>query len=214
MKKRFGIAIIVLTLLAPTLQAQEQEESYKRHEIGVNAGLFSIAGGVWQGIGAFDDMARYSSYNSSKTSTALTLYGHYSLHYYYQLLSWMQLGVKATAEPLHIKYYTYEPDRTLGKESQKLFATFMPSVRFTYINKPKFRLYSGVDLGIRLYSNHYQNYRTEEDNSAVVESRMWLLGGAINVTPIGLTFGRSLYGLFETNLGYDSLIKVGIGYRF
>lgn len=211
MKKRFGIAVMILALLTPALQAQE--ESYKKNEIGINAGFFSTSGGIRYGIGGFGDIMDGFYYGGNR-NIGINLYGHYGMHYYHQLLRWLQLGVKATVEPMSIKQYEYGSKTKLAKETQKVFATLMPSVRFTYINKPKFRLYSGVDMGLRYYSRHDNNYKAEAENSAVEESRVQLISGAVNVTPIGMTFGSKLYGLFETNLGFDALLKIGIGYRF
>lgn len=211
MKKRFGIVVMILALLIPALHAQE-EESYKENEIGVNAGLFSTSGGIRYGfVNLFDPLGGF--YYSGRNMGTM-YYGHYGLHYYSQIFRWMQVGVKATVEPMHIKQYDSSNRNRVTKESQKVIAAVLPSIRFTYVNTPKFRLYSGVDMGIRYYGARETNYDADAENSAVEEVRMFNVGIGMNVTPIGMTFGRSLYGLFETNWGYDSMLKFGIGYRF
>ena len=81
----------------------------------------------------------------------------------------------------------------------------MPSVRFTYLNRPWVRLYSSVDVGVGFFLSSTGGSDGESRNKALF---------AFNVTPIGVSVGKKFYGLFELNAGYDAIVKVGIGARF
>ena len=81
----------------------------------------------------------------------------------------------------------------------------MPSVRFTYLNRPWVRLYSSVDVGVGFFLSSTGGSDGESGNKALF---------AFNITPIGVSVGKKFYGLFELNAGYDAIVKVGIGARF
>jgi hypothetical protein len=82
----------------------------------------------------------------------------------------------------------------------------MPSVRFTYLNRPWVRLYSGVDVGV--------GYFIDNKDNVSESTRSGNFFFAFNVTPIGVNVGKKFYGMFETNFGFDSVFKVGLGARF
>ena len=89
--------------------------------------------------------------------------------------------------------------------------SLMPSVRFTYLNRPWVRLYSGVDVGCAyLFSG--TTYYDSKTGSEKGENNNFLF--AFNITAFGVNVGKKFYGLFELNAGYDAIVKVGIGARF
>lgn len=66
--------------------------------------------------------------------------------------------------------------------------------RFTYINRPKLRLYSGISLGIIVFS---------------------CLLPTAELVPIGVSFGTKFFGFAEVGVGTDyNGCNFGIGYRF
>lgn len=169
------------------------------NEIGVNAGPFSFAGAFGIGtIGFFSALGSAFSHQPVE----MDLYGHYGIHYYYQVKPWCQVGIKTTVEGARNTRFSDTLHTSVSSIDRYLLISVMPSVRFTYLNRPWVRLYSGVDLGLGIFG-------TEGKDSS---SGDFLF--AFNVTAFGINVGKKFFGQFELNAGFDSFVKVGIGARF
>ncbi len=205
MKTRISIIIVMALVIFPQfLFSQESEmENYPHNEISVSAGtptgfgsfvgLFKAIGeGIAAGIGK-------SEYHTKHTGT-------YGIDYYYQMNSWLRVGGKAVYEG-----YNTTVNDTLGVVVDKYnisFVSVMPSVQFSYLNKKLVKLYSGVDLG----ASFILCPDKKEDGTPYTSCQAIF---AFNIVPIGIRVGNDkVYGLVETNLGYDAFIKAGIGVRF
>lgn len=208
--KRITILFLCFTLFFTTrLSAQNQphEHSPLHHEIGLDAGPASAIGGLIYGTaGVFQALGSALS----KTSTKMDWYGQYGIHYYYQAKWWCQVGVKFTAESARTTYYADTLQLIVRDRSTMSLFTLMPSVRFTYLNRPWVRLYSGADIGC-LY---FWNSDNKNDPSSDEGNKDSNFAFAFNVTPIGVNVGKQFYGMFELNFGFDSFVKLGIGCRF
>ena len=88
----------------------------------------------------------------------------------------------------------------------------MPSVHFTYLNRPWVRLYSGLDVGCAYFWSGSTSDNAKEDGNDGKKDNNFAF--AFNVTAFGVNVGKKFYGLFELNAGYDAIVKVGIGARF
>lgn len=202
MKKRIVISICVLIILCSQTLSAQKPHSDLYNEIGVDAGPVSIVGGVVYGtIGFWTAVGGGLSHKPVE----MNLYGCYNVHYYYQVTHWCQVGMKTVVEGSKLTYYTDTTKRVIDHVSQDVLLSFMPSVRFTYLNRPWVRLYSSVDVGVGFFLSSTGGSDGESGNKALF---------AFNVTPIGVSVGKKFYGLFELNAGYDAIVKVGIGARF
>ena len=202
MKKRIVISICVLIILCSQTLSAQKPHSDLYNEIGVDAGPVSIVGGVVYGtIGFWTAVGGGLSHKPVE----MNLYGCYNVHYYYQVTHWCQVGMKTVVEGSKLTYYTDTTKRVIDHVSQDVLLSFMPSVRFTYLNRPWVRLYSSVDVGVGFFLSSTGGSDGESGNKALF---------AFNITPIGVSVGKKFYGLFELNAGYDSIVKVGIGARF
>lgn len=88
---------------------------------------------------------------------------------------------------------------------------FTPSVRYAWIAKPVFQLYSGI--GISLYYNDYKaNVEMRLTNEVLKNTD---LKTSFQVTPLGLSIGKDVFVFGEVNLGgRTGLFVTGGGYRF
>ena len=78
---------------------------------------------------------------------------------------------------------------------------FTPSVNFHWLRKRSFTAYSGIGYSILLA-------KWPEG-----QARHWY--NLFQYTPIGITFGRSFYGLAELGFGPRYFpLRLGVGYRF
>ena len=206
------IAILLLVLWMPTfLNAQNRPvriHSDLHHELGISAGPNSIIGGTVYGtVGFFG--ALFSGLGHERTR--LDFYGEYGLHYYYQVKPWCQVGVKTTIDAAKMVTYTDTTYSTVSRSSTFLLLSVMASVRFTYLNRPWVRLYSGVDLGCGfLFTGEKSSSKSEEGKDSDNDNILF----AFNVTPIGVNVGKRFFGMAEINFGFDSWFKVGIGCRW
>lgn len=205
MKKSFLIGLCMVVMGIPYLQGQNQKvHSDLKHEIGVGGGFTSAMGFVIYGSIGFTE-AIFGGL--SKKPIDMKWYGQYGVNYHYQVKHWCQVGAKFTVESTKITRYTDTTKVLMQDVSKEFLCTFMPSVRFTYLNRPWVRLYSGVDVGIGYFVDNKKNSANE-----VTRSGNFFF--AFNVTPIGVNVGKKFYGMFETNIGFESVLKVGIGARF
>lgn len=206
MKTRaFVIGVIALVIFPQFLFSQESEiEDYPHNEISVSAGTptgFGSFVGLFKAIGEgiASGIDKNKDFHTKHTGT-------YGIDYYYQINSWLRVGGKAIYEG-----YNTTVNDSLGAVVDKYnisFVSVMPSVQFSYLNRKLVKLYSGVDLG----ASFILCPDKKEDGTPYTSCQTIF---AFNVIPIGIRVGNDkVYGLVETNLGYDAFIKAGIGVRF
>ena len=206
--KRIGIFIIICICFAQNLSAQKPHSDL-HNEIGVDAGPASIAGVLGYGtIGFFSALGSAFSHQPID----MQMYGHYGIHYYYQVKPWCQVGIKTTVELARTTHYTDTLRTKVSSVDHYALASVMPSVRFTYLNRPWVRLYSGVDVGFAYLWTGTTTYNGKSDSGEKGADNNFLF--AFNATIFGVNVGKKFYGLFELNAGFDAMIKVGIGARF
>lgn len=207
MKKLSLIIIILCVFFRPDLSAQKPHSDL-HHEIGVDAGPASIAGVLGYGtIGFFTALGSAFSHQPVE----LQMHGLYGVHYYYQVKPWCQVGVKATVELAKTTHFADTLRTVVTSIDHYALVSLMPSVRFTYLNRPWVRLYSGVDVGCA-YLWTGTTYKGKSGSDEKGQNNNFLF--AFNVTAFGVNVGKKFYGLFELNAGFDAMVKVGIGARF
>lgn len=193
MKKDLLLLIFLLLTFSSSLLAQHPHNEYK-NDIGITAGFRSMMG-----------LLR----NPVSPTIRHNPYGNYGLHYYYQVKHWCQVGVKVNSEISKRTIFEENRPYLVSKQDMLTHLSLMPSVRFSYLNRPWVRLYSGVDLGCGYFLCTPTKLDPNPENT--ISKRLYF---AYDVTPIGVEVGRKFYGLVETNIGYDSFVKAGIGFRF
>lgn len=115
----------------------------------------------------------------------------YDVTFRYYPKSWISVGLSA-GNSLHIY------------ENTGLRILVTPSVHFHWLRKSCFTAYSGIGYCIPTSIDDWEDPYYKKN---------WYQG--FQYTPIGITFGRSLFGLAE--LGYGPRyfpLRLGIGYRF
>ena len=202
------VHLICLSCFCHAMYAQKPH-SELRHEIGVDAGLASIVGVLGYGtIGFFSALGSAFSHHPID----MQMYGIYGVHYYYQVKPWCQIGVKMTVELAKTTCFADTMRAAVTAVDHYALVSLMPSVRFTYLNRPWVRLYSGVDVGCAYLWTGTTTYNGKSDSGEKGTDNNFLF--AFNATIFGVNVGKKFYGLFELNAGYDAMVKIGIGARF
>lgn len=138
---------------------------------------------------------------------ALKTSGGYALSYMYSPLRWLSVGLYAG--------YVCQWRPTLLRSTQEVLSTtterhlmLVPTVRFTYLNRPLVRLYSSIGAGVgfcrkrsRNVDGHIEANRNERFCPA-------------EVTIFGVSVGRRLFGFAELSTGSLGVCSAGIGYKF
>lgn len=199
--KKYILASALLALVsAPVFSQQFDWEDPRinwnwdnnRHTFTINAGYNSIVGILTRQI--FN--AFYTIQNSDDNSESVNLishtpYGDYGFQYHYNTHKWMRVGMKFNADVNRANIN--DVTRYIS------YLNLMASVQFTYYNENKWRVYSGMDIGMSgLIVPHFKTFNA---------------GLALNITPIGFSYGRAFILFAELNLGSDAIIKGGFGLR-
>ena len=170
-----------------------------RNEISASIGVVSAFGGVFdffkvliEGVG--------NGIAGNKTDTKFI--GTYGLDYYYQVNKWFRPGAKVVYEGLTTTIR--DSTNAIVNHYNTSTLSVMASSQFSYLNKKHVKLYSGIDLGIgTIFDDNKKGSGTTSTFCA------------FNVTVIGIRVGNdNIFGLVETNIGMDALIKAGFGARF
>lgn len=216
--KRLGV-FLALILMVGTLSAQnrsvtrEVEGDYvkitkiipkvteKQHDIRLGIGSVSLFSMLMLDADFFgmvdvdyvEPSFRYQMKESNYYKGAEYFTGVLSLSYTYQLRRWCQLGGTVNFAAVTRPYY-YNTTNKKAYDRNSYFASIMPTVRFTYLNREKVQLYSAVSLGVAV---------------GIYEAVP-----CYDFTLFGCSFGKSLFGFAEIGNGFGGWGRVGIGYRF
>lgn len=209
--KIISIAVIAMMALPFVANGQENDSivvetksdltlsSMPKNEISTSIGVVSAFGGVFD---FFKVLVEGVGNGIAGNKTGTKFIGTYGIDYYYQVNSWFRPGAKVVYEGLTTTIYD-STDVIINHYNTSTLSV-MPSVQFSYFNKKHVKLYSGIDLGV---GTIFDDNKKGSGKPSVFF--------AFNVTPIGIRVGNDrIYGLVETNIGMDALIKGGFGIRF
>lgn len=119
--------------------------------------------------------------------------------YTYRTSRAMEYGAQLSYSGSFVPYFsTLTGERTHIASGQ--YVTLMPYARATWLNKPWVRLYSSLAIGFTMVFD---------------QGKQSDFGGAFQLTPVGITVGRELFGFGELlTIGSNGFATLGIGYRF
>lgn len=189
----------------PIAPADDYDWRAHRHSLSVSVGTPSF---VSMMVGGFSGV--FNSFEEGGGHTVI--YGSYGLHYGFNALKWLRVG----GTLLYNGYKTTEYQSN-GHEHTTHFdeIIILGRVDFTYLNRPKVRLYSGLGAGIDLsMDRHFCNGEIQpnedgETTNLIQPFASW------NVTVFGAEFGgERVFGLAELNWGFADVLRVGLGVRF
>lgn len=138
-----------------------------------------------------------------------------SLDYHYRASKWFWLG-------LTTGYNFYKEKGNVGNIGMPENPTWqykehhfliMPSLRFSYLNRPHLTLYSGLAVG--LYIKHGREYRDDDlliEPITIDHNRVF---SAFQLTAFGVKAGaKHWFGSFEAGVGIKGFVNLGVGYEF
>lgn len=202
MKKLFMMVVVALmTTLSVNAQSDEP-----RHEIGLSYGLGASA--VFDGLGYGLGNGIFDSLSGSETKTKEDI-GTIGLEYFYHLNN-PRLAVGAIVAFAHYDddiVKKKDNDIKLGERTRDYF-TVMPAVKYDWVHKDHFALYSKVGAGIMIHKYDEKDFEVNNHNKGTDTFFMY------QVSFVGLEFGKKVRGFFEAGVGEQGIILGGVKYKF
>jgi len=192
MKKIF---VMVVAAMMATVSVQAQDEF--KHEVG-----------VFYGYGSASDLLSYiTSAISAAAGDQSSFWGPIGAEYYYHVTP--VVGIGAVAAYAGCKA---EDEKTHKEDLTETFITVMPSVKFNWLRKEHFGMYSAVSAGVMFASIKCNDNAKASDPDAKDESFTSFM---FQATAIGAEFGSEQFrGFVEAGLGEKGLFCAGLRYKF
>lgn len=176
MKKVFAILVLVL---ATTLNLNAQDEW--RNEVSIS-----------YGFGALTDVS--SSYLDGIFSGKQTSYiGAFGAEYFYRPKSAWGVGLVGTFSAC--KWNDNDKARTN-------YLSIMPAVKYNWLNRNRFSMYSKVALGVLIGMD------SGENNDKTKAALAW------QASAVGAEFGSAFRGFVELGFGEQGILVAGLRYKF
>ena len=102
--------------------------------------------------------------------------------------------------------YNYSNGSTYTQTQSDNLWQGIANIRFRYLNKPTFCMYSGIGMGVTM--DYYKN----TDYAGTTTGQKLLPAGQL--TLLGFRVGRALSFFGEFGLGTNSILNAGISYKF
>lgn len=192
--------VFVLLLSAPSAHGREKkvrEPVPFKYEVRAGWGGYPVTDFLDSEISAMSPYPSledlYADYNGNVYMTGII-----STEFAFHFRKWFSLSLGLSANGIYSKRYSADTGLKTGTDRGAI-VTFMPQVRFSYLNREYVKLYSSLGVGF--------SYGTFQGVS------QGTTGG--QVVFIGVTAGKKVFGFFEIGSGTLYLgCMAGVGYRF
>ena len=198
MKKIF---LMVTVALMTAMNVNAQNENL-HHEVSLSYGVGSIAqfgDGLGEGIGLiFSDKEYDDGF----------ILGPITAEYFYHFNN-PRLAVGGS-----LSYSKWDSDVLNRKSHEKVgecnrnFFSVMPSVKYYWVNKNHFGLYSKAAAGVGILTNKSKDFETMKDKKETSAYFMF------QASLIGAEFGGKVRGFVELGVGDQGFLQAGIKYKF
>ena len=204
MKIKCLIAAVALSaILCIPAQAQNEVEE-TRHEIGISYG--AVPNSIW-----IDVLADVIPAMFGETHEKERYIGPIGVEYYYHTSPLVGVGAVAVLATNNEDAYAKE---VLKSHYIRSYFTLMPSVKFNWLRKNKWGLYSKVAAGASLASFNNQDYNEtgkltgekETSNDVYFNFQASLIGVEAG--------GQHVRGFAELGIGEQGIILAGVRYKF
>ena len=104
-----------------------------------------------------------------------------------------------------------EDEKTNTEDLSEPFITLMPSMKFNWLRKKSFGMYSALSAGVMFASISANDAAKKADQDAKDET---VTSFMFQATALGIEFGGNLRGFVEAGLGEKGTLCAGLRYRF
>ena len=185
------VAVAMMTVV--NLNAQDE----LKHEVGVFYGVGS----------ASDVLSTITSSFAAAAGDQSSWWGPVGVEYYYHVSPVVGLG--AVAEYAKCKAID---DKAHIKGLNETFITVMPSVKFNWLRKNHFGMYSGLSAGVMFLTMSVDDAVKAANPDAKDET---LVSFMFQATALGAEFGGEQFrGFVEAGFGEKGVLCAGLRYKF
>jgi len=191
--KKMMMMVAVALMTAMNVNAQDEF----KNEIGVFYGFESVS----------NIFSVYSSMFAAAAGDQSSFWGPVGVEYYYHVSPVVGLGAVAAYAGCKA-----EDEKTHKDDLSEKFITVMPSVKFNWLRKKHFGMYSGLSAGVMFLSVSVNDSAKASDPDAKDET---LTSFMFQATALGVEFGGEQFrGFVEAGLGEKGTLCAGLRYKF
>jgi hypothetical protein len=189
------IILIAVAAMMATMNVNAQDEL--KNEIGVFYGVES----------ASNILSIYSTIFSAAAGDQSSWWGPIGVEYYYHLSPVVAVGgvgVYAGCKAID--------EKTNQTDLSETYITLMPSMKFNWLRKKHFGMYSALSAGVLSASISGNEAAKRADSEAKDET---ITSFMFQATALGIEFGgRNIRGFVEAGLGEKGTLCGGLRYKF
>ena len=203
--KKFLILAVALMMGATAAFAQTDEP---KNEFSVAWGGISNS----QVLNTFADVlsaAFESIVNKGTKWDEAADFGTISAEYFHHVSPLVSLGAIGVYN-MHNR--DLEKDGKIIGSNNRSFITLLPAIKFSWLRKDSWGLYSKLGAGASLLLSKEKADRT--DTSEAFDNTKSGVMFNFQVSALGVEFGRSLRGFVEAGFGEQGVFLLGLRYRF
>ena len=197
MKKFYLMAIAALMA---TMSVNAQSEDYK-HDIAISYGWLSNSDilDIYENIGG--------AIVGERTDND-KFFGPLSVEYFYHVKPWLGVGAIAAYGSMKQDYYLGSKSDGKDGEIKNNYFTLMPAVKFDWLRKSHFGLYSKLGFGATLRTEKMDNTTGNDNNDSEFHVN-W------QVSVLGFEFGgQQVRGFVELGTGEQGIFSAGVRAKF
>ena len=135
-----------------------------------------------------------------------SFWGPIGVEYYYHVTPVIGLGAVAAYTSCKA-----EDEKTRKDDLTETFITVMPSVKFNWLRKKNFGMYSALSAGLMFASISVDGLAKNADPDAKDET---ITNFMFQATALGLEFGGNIRGFVEAGVGEKGMLCAGLRYKF
>ena len=188
---------IFVTMCVALLSMGAQAQDELKNEVG-----------VFYGVGSASDVLSFvTTAISAAAGDQGSFWGPIGVEYYYHISPAVGLGAVASYAGCKAV-----DDKTHKEDLTEKFFTVMPSVKFNWLRKKNFGMYSAVSAGVMFCSISCNENAKANDPNAKDETLTTFI---FQATALGAEFGGEQFrGFVEAGVGEKGLLCAGLRYKF
>jgi hypothetical protein len=183
----------------PETRAQEQQPP---HEFSLSYGQIGLSE-MFIGMGNYTVGGENVDYDN--------YFGPLNLQYFYRKKPWKLIGIQATyfydSCGFHYSKAEDSPDGYMNERNKHHCFSLMPAVKYNYLRKKHFGMYSGASLGVLMV--RYNCVRGD-----VEHTDKYMFYPIFQLSLLGLEGGgQRLRGFMDIGFGEQGVLQFGLRYR-
>lgn len=203
MKIKFLLAAIAISALS-CIPVQAQDEMETRHEIAISYG--TVSNSTW--IDVYTDIipAMFGETHKNKNRV-----GPIALEYYYHTSPLIGVGAVAVFTTNQVDAFYKETPSSL---ITRAYFSFLPSVKFNWLRKNNWGLYSKVAAGItyaHFNDEDYDDNGKKTGNKATAKDLLFNYQASLLGVEVG---NQHVRGFAEFGIGEQGVALAGVRYKF